>query len=610
MVFSDILSQFHFLRPIWLLGLLPVLIFWVYYRWKQYSLGNWKKLINPELITYLTHDNSLESRQHESLKTYFWSLAWLLACLALAGPAWEQTPQPIHKKESAMVILLDLSPSMLAQDSKPSRLVRARFKLIDILSARKEGYTALIVYSGSAHVVSPLTEDTNTIISMVNSLEPSIMPEYGSNVEEAVDSALAIVKHGGFEKADLILITDEVASSAIPKITNVLKKEGNFRLSVLGVGTPAGAPIPLPYGGFLKDNRGGILIPKINSQDLKKLAENNQGVYQSLSHDERDINALVTLSDMPVADKTRELERTFDTWNDRGYLLIIFLLPFIISAFRRGSLVIILILPLLYPEESVSLDWNNLWQRPDQQAAKALEEGDAARAQSLFENPAWKATAAYRAGDYEDATKNFREKKGLKETDSYYNEGNSLAQSGDYEAAIEAYERALEIEPNLEDAIFNKGLLEDLLQQRDQKGTQNQNKDDNKDQDKNDSQAKNKQRVQDDESMDDRNQPNSEQGVKDDSENDTPQSSEQDSKQTQNESDAEHRQDDTSRQDDVNAMAQANEEQSQQELEQLLRSVPDDPGGLLRAKFQHQARQRANQPRRPRPPNDEQSGRY
>ena len=610
MVFSDMLSQFHFLRPIWLLGLLPVLIFWVYYRWKQYSLGNWKELINPELITYLTHDNSVKSRRHESLKTYFWSLAWLLACLALAGPAWEQTPQPVHKTESAMVILLDLSPSMLAQDSKPSRLVRARFKLIDILSARREGYTALIVYSGSAHVVSPLTEDTNTIISMVNSLEPSIMPEYGSNVEEAVDSALAIVKHGGFGKADLILITDEVASSAIPTITDVLRKEGNFRLSVLGIGTPAGAPIPLPYGGFLKDNRGGILIPKINSQDLKTLAENNQGVYQSLSHDERDINALITLSDMPVAEKTRELERTFDTWNDRGYLLIIFLLPFILSAFRRGSLVIILVLPVLYTEESVSLDWNNLWQRPDQQAAKALEEGDAARAQSLFENPAWKATAAYRAGDYADATKNFREKTGLKETDSYYNEGNSLARSGDYKAAIEAYERALEIEPNLEDAIFNKGLLEDLLQQQDQKETKNQNKDDNRDQNKNGSQAQNKQRVQDNESRDDRNQPNSEQGNIDDSENDAPQSSEQDSKQTQNESDSEQRQDDTSRQDDVNGMAQASDEQSQQELEQLLRSVPDDPGGLLRAKFQHQARQRANQPRRPRPPNDEQSGRY
>ena len=612
MVSSDMLSQFHFLRPIWLLGLLPVLIFWVYYRWRQYSLGNWKKLINPELITYLTHDNNLKSRQHESLKTYFWSLAWLLACLALAGPAWEQTPQPVHKKESAMVILLDLSPSMLAQDSKPSRLVRARFKLIDILSARREGYTALIVYSGSAHVVSPLTEDTNTIISMVNSLEPSIMPEYGSNVEEAVDSAVAIVKHGGFEEADLILITDEVASSAIPTINDSLRKEGNFRLSVLGIGTPAGAPIPLPYGGFLKDNRGGILIPKINSHDLKKLAESNQGVYQSLSHDERDINALITLSDMPVADKTRELERTFDTWNDRGYLLIIFLLPFIISAFRRGSLVIILVVPLLYPEESLSLDWSDLWQRPDQQAAKVLEEGDAVRAQSLFENPAWKATAAYRAGDYENATKNFREKKGLKETDSYYNEGNSLARSGDLEAAIEAYERALEIEPNLEDAIFNKELLEDLLQQQDQKETQNQNEDDNdnRDQTKNGSQAQNKQRAQDNESTDDRNQPNSEQGVKDDSENDTPPSSEQDSKQTQSESDSEQQQDDTSRQDDVSARAKANEEQSRQELEQLLRSVPDDPGGLLRAKFQHQARQRANQPRRPRPPNDEQSGRY
>ena len=156
MVSTDFLTQFHFLRPIWLLGLLPILILWVYYKWKQYSLGNWKKLINPELISYLTQDHNLP-RRYESLKTVFWFLAWLFACLALAGPTWEQMPQPVHKKESSMVILLDLSPSMLAQDSKPSRLVRARFKLIDILSERREGYTALIVYSGSAHVVSPLT---------------------------------------------------------------------------------------------------------------------------------------------------------------------------------------------------------------------------------------------------------------------------------------------------------------------------------------------------------------------------------------------------------------------------------------------------------------------
>ena len=600
MVFNDILSQFHFLRPMWLIGLIPVLILWVYYQWKQYSLENWNKLINPELINYLTEDNDPTPRRYESLKTVFWSLAWLLACVALAGPTWEQMPQPVHKKEAAMVILFDLSPSMLAQDSKPSRLIRARFKLIDILSERREGYTALIVYSGSAHVVSPLTEDTNTIISMVNSLEPSIMPEYGSNVEEAIDTALAIVKNGGLDRADLLLITDEVASSAIPDITASLSKNSSFRLSILGIGTPAGAPIPLPYGGFLKDNQGGILIPKINTEDLKELAESNRGIYRSLTNDEKDVNALVAVGNMPLVDKTRELERTFDAWNDRGYLLIIFFLPFILSVFRRGTLITIMVLPLLYPQKSFSLDWRGLWQRPDQQAATALEEGDAARAQSLFQNPAWEAAAAYRAGDYEDAAKKFREKKGLNETASYYNEGNSLARSGELEAAIKAYEHALQLEPTFEDAIFNKELLENLLQQ--------QNEDQKQDQDRN--QDQNNQPGQNNESTDERNQSDSEQESREHSEQYTQESSEHDSEQSQNETDLEQAQDKTQEPDELNSTPMTDENQSQQELEQLLRSVPDDPGGLLRAKFQHQARQRANQPRRPRPPNDEQSGRY
>ena len=563
-------------------------------------MENWKKLINPELINYLTEDNDPAPRRYESLKTVFWSLAWLLACVALAGPTWEQLPQPVHKKEAAMVILFDLSPSMLAQDSKPSRLIRARFKLIDILSERREGYTALIVYSGSAHVVSPLTEDTNTIISMVNSLEPSIMPEYGSNVEEAINTALAIVKNGGLDRADLLLITDEVASSAIPDITSSLGKNGSFRLSILGIGTPAGAPIPLPYGGFLKDNQGGILIPKINTEDLKKLAESNRGIYRSLTNDEKDVNALVAVGNMPLVDKTIELERTFDVWNDRGYLLIIFLLPFILSVFRRGTLITIMVLPLLYPQKSFSLDWRGLWQRPDQQAATALEEGDAARAQSLFQNPAWKAAAAYKAGDYEDAAKKFREKKGLNETASYYNEGNSLARSGELEAAIEAYEHALQLEPTFEDAIFNKELLENLLQQ--------QNEDQKQDQDQN--QDQNNQLGQNNESTDERNQSDSEQEGREHSEQDIQESSEHESEQSQNETDLEQSQDKTQEPDELNSTPMTDEDQSQIELEQLLRSVPDDPGGLLRAKFQHQARQRANQPRRPRPPNDGQSGRY
>ena len=97
MVSTDFLTQFHFLRPIWLLGLLPILILWLYYKWKQYSLGNWKKLINPELISYLTQDHNLP-RRYESLKTVFWSLAWLLRVSLLPAPPGNRCLSQFTKK--------------------------------------------------------------------------------------------------------------------------------------------------------------------------------------------------------------------------------------------------------------------------------------------------------------------------------------------------------------------------------------------------------------------------------------------------------------------------------------------------------------------------------
>ena len=185
------LGEFHFLRPWWFLGLIPALLVLSLYQWRRRSAGNWEQIINPALLPFLMQGEGKTTGKSGWLLTAL-GLTWALCCISLAGPTWQQLPQPVLKQDSAAILVFDLSPSMLAEDIPPSRLVRARFKLIDMLNSRREGFTALVVYGGEAHTVSPLTEDNNTIISLVPILHPSLLPEYGSNTEDAVAMAIEL----------------------------------------------------------------------------------------------------------------------------------------------------------------------------------------------------------------------------------------------------------------------------------------------------------------------------------------------------------------------------------------------------------------------------------
>ena len=139
------LTDFHFIRPLWLLGIIPAaLCFGILKKINQQS-GNWEKVINPALLPYLMQNGS-ENNHYTQYFHRGLASCWLLFCLSLAGPSWNQLPQPVHKEDSALVVVFDLSPSMLAEDIAPSRLVRARYKLIDILKARKQGLSGLVVY--------------------------------------------------------------------------------------------------------------------------------------------------------------------------------------------------------------------------------------------------------------------------------------------------------------------------------------------------------------------------------------------------------------------------------------------------------------------------------
>ncbi|HEY5717402.1 MAG TPA: VWA domain-containing protein, partial [Motiliproteus sp.] len=345
------MSEFHFLRPAWLLMLLPALALLIAL-WRQQAQGNgWQRLIPAALLQPLLERSTAPRRTPLLLL----GCAWLLATLALAGPTWQRLPQPLFQPQSALVVLLDLSPSMNAADLKPSRLVQARLRLIDLLRERREGQTALIVYAGDAHVVTPLSNDRQTLLALVSTLSPAIMPVRGSQVETAVARALELLRRSGHQEGELLLITDGVTAGAATAVQQQLAGSP-YRLSILGVGSAEGAPIPLSDGSFAQDRSGATVLARLDSPPLDALARDSGGIYRTLTPGGREL-ADFSAQFAPrrsTSDPAREpaLDQEFDQWQEAGPWLLLIVLPLAALGFRRGWLlgwVLLLGLPLGAP---------------------------------------------------------------------------------------------------------------------------------------------------------------------------------------------------------------------------------------------------------------------
>jgi Ca-activated chloride channel family protein len=256
------MDALHFLRPAWFLALIP-LAGLLMVLWRQRSAGrSWQTVVDPRLLPHLLVGGE-ERRSPWGVTAV--ALGGLLAITASAGPVWTKLQQPVFRRESALVVLLDLSRSMDAGDLQPSRLQMAKFKLRDILARRKEGDTALIVYAADPFVVAPLTNDVATIARQLPSLTTDLMPAQGSRADRAIIKALDLLHQAGAVHGDLLLITDGIDNDAPASLHEAVKKtlDAGYRMSVLGVGTADGAPIPLVNGGFFKDDDGAIVMPKL-----------------------------------------------------------------------------------------------------------------------------------------------------------------------------------------------------------------------------------------------------------------------------------------------------------------------------------------------------------
>jgi len=604
--------EFHIIRPWWLLALLPLLLVLWGLRHRPASESAWRAVCDPHLLKYLLVGGT--SRRKFPLMVL--ASTWALAVVSLAGPTWSKLEQPVFQGQDATVLVLDLSLSMDARDVRPSRLTRARYKVLDILQRSRDRQTGLIVFAHDAFALSPLTNDSNTLAALVPVLDTNLMPGQGSQLTKALQLADELLYRAKAIGGEIIVIGDGVAQpKRAVEAAQSLARRGRT-LSVLGVGTLIGSPVPLLRGGFLKDVDGTIVVPKLEVENLTALAHAGGGRYVSMTANDSDLDVLLGEPGDAMFGALEETVLTTDQWREDGIWIVLVLMPFAAFAFRRGWILAALVVAVSLPPPVMAFGWEDLWSRRDELAAAALQDGRAATAADLFRDPAWRGAAHYQSGQYQRAVEAFASLGGA---DAHYNRANALAKSGDLAGAVKAYDKALKLDTGHADATFNKTLIEDLLRQlasgedgaeKPQGGSSKQEGEQRSDQQTQGGEAANNPKQDDDDGRREEEDEDHEDSLRGDdgefSDDVRPEESELTSSATEQARAAEQGDDDSK--DDDTSEQQRSEEQERsnlveseqntmsdetaQSLEQWLRRIPDDPGGLLRAKFAREYRRR------------------
>ena len=568
----------QFLRPWWLLALFALPLLVRAWRARERRRSGWRDVVDPHLLPHL-----LEGEGGRGARAPWLALAVLaLSILALAGPSWRQREQPLWQTRAPLVVALDLSSAILANDLPPSRLLQARAKIASLLEERAGGQVGLVAYADEAYTVAPLTDDAANVALFLDALAPDVMPVDGSHAADAISRSEQLLEQAGFSAGDILLLTNAAGNDAKSEAAKAAR--AGYRVSVLGLGTSTGAAY--------RRSDGSIGHSELDAASLRALASAGNGRYAAAEAGGGDLRSLGVLDPQQAGAMAAQGKKS-TIGIDGGYWLLPPLLLLVLLLFRRGgAFAVLLACAFALPALPAHAAEGTLWKRPDQQAYSRIQQGN----------------NAYRKGDYAGAAKSYGAVPGAQ---GQYNYGNALAKQGDYEQAIAAYDRALELDPGMADAIANRKAVEAALKRKPPQGDKQQ-------------QQQNKQPGQ-------QGQPNPGQdGQGDPQEQDgKPQQSASPRSQSQPQQSGSQQQDPRQQQKPVDAQAQQRADAAQQKRmqealrrkaragqpdsrsrerpeteaererriasEAWLRRVPDDPGGLLRAKFRLEYERRHGQ---------------
>jgi Ca-activated chloride channel family protein len=457
-------AAFQFLNSGWLLLLPPAWwLIWIYSRHSRRQ-SMWGRVCDPQLL-----DNMIAGRHTwNGTRLLAWTLSIIitLTILAAAGPSWRKQSYPILESTSARVVALDLSRSMLVEDIKPKRLVHAVAAAREIISTDYEGETGLVVFAGRAFVVSPLSRDAKTLLAFLDVLDPSTMPEDGTRIDLAISAAQGLLGASFTGKGQILVITAGAGIDGTRAVQAALTAANQgHRVSILAIGTAAGAPLLDLEGRLARDKDGKSVLAKTNFQLLERVAQIGNGSLVELKVT-RGYGDL--LFSKLGADELIESEKTADSSqraaaND-GVWIVWLILPFTLLLFRK-NLIWMILLAVLVPDgrELYAKEWDSFWIHPEKLAFEAYLLGDYQSSYELSSNPLLQGSAYYQSRKYQQALELFSEDDSAA---SIFNLGNSLAQQNRFPEAVLAYQKALLLNPDLESARYNKRLIEIYLEQQ------------------------------------------------------------------------------------------------------------------------------------------------
>ena len=576
---------FQFLTPVWLLLLPPAwLILWRFFKYYQQQ-SMWEQICDPHLLNKLI-PAAVKAKKGRWLG-WVLTLALTLSILAAAGPSWRNQPIPLFESTASRVIVLDLSRSMLAQDVNPTRFKRAVFKARDMVQSQSEGETALVAFAGAAFVVSPLTDDKQTLLNFLDSLNPGIMPVQGSRVDLSLSVALKILDASSAENANIFILTDGASDLEAARQQAERARENGHTVSVLAFGTQQGGPLKDKTGRLARDERDELIIAKVFFEDLQSISSAGGGRFTKMTAADDDIRYLLSGSDeINIDDSVDSEDRSLELPLNDGIWLVWLVLPFALLLFRKNVFWMIVLISV-YPadRQAFALDWQSLWKNPEQRAFEAYQQGEYTDSEALTGNPQLKGAAYYRQKEFENAQSWFARQGGA---ESYYNLGNALAHQQQFQQAVAAYGRALEINPGHENALYNKKLIEDFIKQ--EQGQQARQPEEN---------DKGEESSEESADQSESNQSQSQQSSE-------PRGSNDDQLQSDSTGEQQQQQNQVTPQDEEKqgpseedmAMKEQFQEQSEtpESIDRWINRLPDDPSELLRRKFLRDYQRQRSQP--------------
>ena len=458
-------KELHFAYPLWLLAMLLIPVVWtilLFFYQSRFSIRQIEKFIDKHLLPYLLVNPS--HKKNSMIKSLaLWSVVWACATLALAGPRWDFREMETFSRDQSLVILLDLSESMNATDINPSRLIRAKQKIENLINLSKGTKIGLVAFAADPHMIAPITEDTEMIRHLLPSLETDLVYMQGSRLSFALamasnmleaepgnNKAILVISDGGFEDA-----------SSMGGAKKLVEK--GLVIHVMGVGSSEGALLKDVQGNILRKN-GSPILSRLETENLLGLSKVGQGHYleaQYFDHDET-----IIIKDLEKrSDAQLNMGKKNRIWEENFYFLLFPALIVVLSWFRRGYVFSAFLLFCIPSLQAEAANFSDHFKNSEELGKKAMEEGDYPSAITSFKDPYRLGVAYYKAGDFAKAEEMFllstREEVSSSAT---YNLGNALAQQQKFQEAIKAYEEVLSKCPDHTNAKENLELIKNLLQ--------------------------------------------------------------------------------------------------------------------------------------------------